>query len=52
MRTLCSYLFDGHRLKKLLNIRLWADDSGKAWTKNVVDMKYEILLGTASTDIT
>jgi D-aminoacyl-tRNA deacylase len=30
-------------VRKLLNLRLWPNDEDKPWSKNVVEMKYEIL---------
>ena len=29
---------------KLLNLRLWADDKDKSWSKSLVDKQYECLL--------
>ncbi|GFR67575.1 D-tyrosyl-tRNA(Tyr) deacylase [Elysia marginata] len=30
-------------IRKILNLRLFADDGGKGWSKSVVDMDYEVL---------
>lgn len=32
-----------HRVRKILNLRLFSDENGKSWTKSVMDLNYEVL---------
>jgi len=40
-----SAIFDNFvdRVRKILNLRLFDDETGKAWDKNVMDKQYEVL---------
>lgn len=31
------------RVRKILNLRLFSDENGKAWSKSVMDLNYEVL---------
>uniref|UniRef100_A0A674J8M5 D-aminoacyl-tRNA deacylase n=1 Tax=Terrapene triunguis TaxID=2587831 RepID=A0A674J8M5_9SAUR len=32
-----------HRVRKILNLRVFEDESGKHWSKSVMDKQYEVL---------
>lgn len=32
-----------HRVRKILNLRVFEDESGKHWSKSVMDKEYEVL---------
>lgn len=37
------FLSCAFRINKILHLRLFADENGRAWSKNVMDLNYEVL---------
>lgn len=40
---MCSPHLFAHRVRKILNLRVFEDDSGKHWSKSVMDKQFEVL---------
>ena len=43
MNLTCVLTICVDRVRKILNLRVFEDDSGKSWNKSVMDKNYEVL---------